>query len=131
MSVTIRTVAGMAAAVQKPAMTPATCVSRLVPGQLRIASVTLGTVDEPSPPGPLDAVGPLDAGPGVPGGPGAAGAAGTAGAAGAPGAAGERLAADQVPRPGTALASLLADPRMPIWIRRVMLAAAVGTVAGV
>jgi Nuclease-related domain len=55
------------------------------------------------------------------------------GAAGpdAPGAAGDRPAADHVPSPGSALTSLMADPRMPIWIRRVMLSAAVGTVAGV
>ena len=48
-----------------------------------------------------------------------------------PGAAGDRPAASQMPRPGTALASLMADPRMPIWIRRVVLAAAAGTVTGV
>jgi hypothetical protein len=68
-------------------------------------------VDEPSPPGPGESLG--VAGPN------------------APGAAGDRPAADHVPSPRTALASLMADPRMPIWIRRVVLAAAVGTVAGV
>ncbi len=40
-------------------------------------------------------------------------------------------AAEQVPAPRSALASLMADPRMPIWIRRVVLSAAVGVVAGV
>jgi hypothetical protein len=105
-------------------------VSRLVSGQLHIASVTLGTVDEPSPTGPLDAAGPLGAAdPAEPGEP--AGADLGSGEPAGAGAAGDRPAAGQVPSPGTALGSLLADPRMPIWIRRVVLAAAVGTVAGV
>jgi Nuclease-related domain len=94
--------------------------------------------------GPLDAAGPEDgAGPGDGAGPedgasaldaigslDAVGALRVAGLA-APGAAGDRPAAGQLPRPGTALASLMADPRMPIWIRRVVLAAAAGTVTGV
>jgi hypothetical protein len=76
--------------------------------------------------GPLDAVGPPDA----IGSLDAVGALQVAGLA-APGAAGDRPAAGQLPRPGTALASLMADPRMPIWVRRVVLAAAAGTVTGV
>jgi Nuclease-related domain len=83
-------------------------------------------VDEPSPSGPLGpaeplgAAGPLDA----------AGPLEVAGLSAA-GSAGDRPAAEQMPRPGTALASLMADPRMPIWIRRMVLAAAAGTVTGV
>jgi hypothetical protein len=116
-------------------MPPASCVSRRVSGPPRIASVTLGTVDEPSPTGPLGPADPLGvAGPLDAAGPDdAAGALSPLDVAGlaVPGAAGDRPAAGQVPRPGTALASLMADPRMPIWIRRVALAAAAGTVTGV
>ena len=49
-----------------------------------------------------------------------------AGAAGYPAAAGNRAPGSRV-----ALASFMADPRMPIWVRRVVLAAAAGIVAGV
>jgi Nuclease-related domain len=94
-------------------------------------------VDEPDTAGPAEPLG--DAGPlgdtgplGEAAGPlgEAAGPLGEAGP-GEPGAAGDRPAADRVPGSRTALASLLADPRMPIWIRRLVLSAAVGTVAGV
>lgn len=89
-------------------------------------------MDEPSPTGPLGpaeplrAAGPLDAASPVDG----LGPVEVVGVA-VPGTAGGRPAADQMPRPRTALASLMADPRMPIWIRRVVLAAAAGTVTGV
>ncbi len=80
-------------------------------------------MDEPDTAGPA---GPLDAAP--PGDPGAAGDRPAAGQM--PGQVAGQMPG-QVPGPGTALAGLMADPRMPIWIRRVVLAAAVGTVAGV
>jgi Nuclease-related domain len=99
---------------------PSPSVSRLAAGQLRIASVTLSTVDEPDQAAPAGAAG-------------AAGPAGTASAA-APlsaASAGDRPATAGYPGNRTALASLLADPRMPIWVRRVVLAAAAGIAAGV
>ncbi len=100
----------------------------------------------PGPAGPGDpapgAAGQAPGGAAVPGGLAAPAAGDDADAAGSPGAAGSLNAADAAGdatitagdrRPGDEhpLASFAADPRMPIWIRRAVLAAAAGIVVGI
>ncbi len=94
----------------------------------------VGPAGPMSAPGPVSAAGPVSADQagdsGVAGGP-PGGARPSAHPAGGDQPGGDQPGGERVPGTRLALSSLMADPRMPIWVRRAVLSAAAGIVAGV
>lgn len=109
------------------------------PGDPESAAADLPDGDTaPDLPGDADPADLDSAGAASAGGPGPVDRAGPAGGAGTPGTPGSPdgsdggvvTAGDRHPGDEHPLASFAADPRMPIWIRRAVMAAAAGVVAG-